>query len=260
MGKTILARKHETASGAIVLLAAVLAALLVAFIAARPSEAADPILTVDPTTVGFGAVEVGTTGDPIRTVTIRNTSGTDLVLGGVTLLGADAGQFSILNPIPVTGVTLGTDGVYTLQVAFSPTTNGTKTADLGFNVVGGGGTLPTATVTGTGVNQPPTSQQGAQGCTIVGTRNGETLTGTSAHDVICGLGGADKINGLGANDVLKGGSGKDRIIDHRGKDKLLGQGGRDTLNSRDHARGDVIKGGAGKDRAIKDKRDRARSI
>lgn len=237
-----------------------LAALLVAFAVAEPSEAQEtPILTVGQTEVGFGAVEVGTTGDPIRTITVRNTSGSRLVLGGVNILGADAGQFSILNPIPAGGVALGRDGTYELRVAFSPTTSGTKTADLGFQVVGSGATLPTVNLTGTGVKEPPQNQPGARGCDIVGTNNGETLTGTPWSDVICGLGGSDKIRGLGANDVLKGGSGSDRMTDKAGKDKLYGQGGRDRLNTRDHHRGDLLGGGGGKDRCAKDKKDRARS-
>ncbi len=165
-----------------------------------------------------------------------------------------------MNPIPLTGLTLDRDGTYDLEVAFSPTSNGTKVADLGFEVLGGGATLPTVGLTGTGVTEPPASQPGAQGCDIVGTSNGETLTGTQNSDVICGLGGADRINGLGANDVLKGGAGKDRIIDKAGKDRLLGGGGGDQLNARDGNRGDFLKGGGGKDRAVKDKGDRARSI
>lgn len=241
---------------------AALVALLVVFVAAKPSnaQAVDPILTVGQTEVGFGAVEVGTTGDPVRTITIRNTSGAQLVLGGIDLLGADAGQFSIVNPLPVGGLTLGRDGTYDLQVAFSPTSNGTKVADLGFQVVGGGANLPTVNLTGTGVDEPPTNQPSAQGCDIVGTPQGETLTGTPNPETICGLGGADKINGLGANDVLKGGPGKDLIKDKAGKDKLLGQGARDRLNAKDGQKGDLLKGGGGKDRVAKDKKDRARSI
>ena len=247
-----------------VLLAATLvalAAMLAAFVLAKPSGAqTPPTLTVQPSEVGFGAVEVDTTGDPVQTITIKNTSGGRLTLGGITLGGTDALQFSIVNPIPVTGLVLDRNGTYNLQVAFSPTSNGTKTADLGFNVVGGGANLPTVNLTGTGVSEPPTNQPGAQGCDIVGTDQGETLTGTPNPDVICGLGGNDKINGLGANDVMRGGSGNDRIADKAGKDKLLGQSGRDRLNAKDGNRGDLLKGGGAKDRAAKDKGDKARSI
>lgn len=260
MDTTILARKHALFSGAIVVLAAVLAALLFSLTLPRSSEAqaVDPLIRVNPIDVGFGAVEVGTTGDPVRTITIRNTSGGALTLGGINLLGADAGQFSIVNPIPVTGLTLGRDATYDLQVAFSPTTNGTKVADLGFQVLGSGATSPTVNLTGTGTDEPPTNQPGGQGCTIVGTDNGETLTGTPGQDIICGLGGGDKINGLRANDSLRGGGGNDKIKDTRGKDRLLGQGGRDRLSARDGNR-DILKGGKRNDQCAKDKRDRTRS-
>jgi Ca2+-binding RTX toxin-like protein len=282
MDKTTLTRKHAPVSGGIVLLATVLAALLLAFIVARPSEAADPVLTVDPTTVGFGAVQVGTSGE--RTVTITNTSGTAVTIGAIKFVdpvtGAElvGGPFSLADPLPVGGLTVqpGQSTPLLLDVDFSPTadtgnasnavltfTEGLVSGALG-NTIGlvdaAGNTAQGIDLTGIGTQLDPFIQPGAQGCTIVGTNNGETLTGTSGHDVICGLGGNDKINGLGANDVLKGGRGNDRITDHKGKDKLLGQGGRDRLNSRDHARGDVLKGGARKDRAIKDKKDRARGI
>ena len=245
-----------------VFLTATLAALLVAYSAAKPSGAQEvtPILTVNPTEVGFGAVEVGTTGDPVRTITVTNTSGALLTIGGIDILGANAGQFSLVEPLPAGGIALDRDGTYTFDVAFRPTSNGVKIADLGFAVVGNGATLPTVGLTGTGMTEPPASQPSAQGCNIVGTNNGETLTGTPGADTICGLGGADRINGLGSNDVLKGGSGNDRITDKAGKDRLLGSSGRDRLNSRDGNRGDLLKGGGGKDRAIKDRGDRARSI
>lgn len=259
MDNTILARKGAPVSAAM-LLAVVVAMLLL--LAAKPSGAQEvsPILTVGQTEVGFGAVQVGTVGDPVRTITVTNTSGTVLTLAGINILGADAGQFSLVEPLPVGGIALSRDGTYSFDVAFSPTANGTKVANLGFEVLGSGATLPTVGLTGTGTQEPPAGQPGAQGCDIVGTNNGETLTGTPGSDVICGLGGNDRINGLGANDVLKGGAGKDRITDKAGKDRLLGQGGADRLNAKDGKRGDLLKGGGGKDRAVKDKRDRARSI
>jgi hypothetical protein len=248
---------------AVTVLAATLVALLVLFALAGPSKAQDEqtLVSVGPVDVGFGAVQVGTTGDPVRTIFIRNTSGGQLTLGPVQLLGADAGQFSILNPIPSTGLALDRNGTYELQVDFNPATNGTKVAELGLGVVGGGANLPTVTLTGTGVNEPPNNQPGAQAdCDITGTNQGETLTGTPNPEVICALDGNDKVNGLGGNDVMRGGKGRDRITDRAGKDKLLGQGNRDRLNAKDGRRGDLLKGGGGKDWVKKDKRDRARSI
>ena len=62
MNTTILTRDGMRVIGtSAVVLAATLAALLAVFILAKPSEAADPILTVEPSEVGFGEVQVNTT-------------------------------------------------------------------------------------------------------------------------------------------------------------------------------------------------------
>lgn len=263
MDRAILARKHALFSGAIVVLALTLAALLVALVAARPSEAADPILTINPSSVDLGSVEVGATPET-QTVTVTNTGGTTLVLGGVDILGVDSGAFTT-NIDPLTGLTVLAGDTATFEVSFDPVKTGLQNALLtldSFNSVAdlladnvSGVQVPTVSLTGQGV-----SVNNPGNCTITGSNNSETLRGTSGHDVICGLGGNDKINGLKANDVLKGGNGKDRIRDRKGKDRLLGQGGRDTLNARDGNRGDILKGGPRKDKAFKDKGDRARSI
>ena len=243
-------------------LAAALAALLLALVVAKPSGAQEtPILTVEPSSVDVGNVQVG--ADPAtQTVTVKNTGTTALVLGGVEILGVDSGAFSTdINPD--TGLTVGAGESATFTVSFDPVKTGLQTAQLTFNKVTdllgntvSGVEAPTVSLTGQGVSANPAGSN----CTITGSNNGETLRGTAGKDVICALGGVDRINGLGANDVLRGGRGNDRITDRAGRDKLLGQGGRDRLNARDGSRGDLLKGGAGKDRAFKDRGDRARSI
>jgi hypothetical protein len=129
-------------------------ALLEVLIHAKPSGAQDtPLITVEPTEVGIGAVQVGFTDE--RPVYIRNTSGTRLVIGGIEILGDDKGDFSLVNPIPATGIELDPEGTYELQVEFAPSANGTRVAELGFDVLGSGATLPTVNLTGTGVQEPP---------------------------------------------------------------------------------------------------------
>ena len=259
MDNTIPARKDALVSGVILVLATTLATLLVIFMAARPSEAADPILTIAPSSVDLGSVTVGAAPET-QTVTVTNTGSTTLVLGGVDILGVDSGSFTTdINPL--TGLTVLAGDTATFHVSFDPLKTGLQTAQLTFDSVtdtlGGAVTgvqVPTVSLTGQGV-----SVNNPGNCTITGSNNSETLRGTAGKDVICGLGGNDKINGLRANDLLKGGPGKDRITDKRGRDRLLGQGGRDSLRARDGNRGDLLKGGGGKDRCAKDKRDRARS-
>jgi Ca2+-binding RTX toxin-like protein len=265
-----------------VALAAALVALVTVFVLAKPSGAQDnPLITVEPTEVGFGAVEVGTTGDPVRTIYIRNTSGARLEIGGIDILGANAEDFDLVDPLPVGGIILDRDGTYELEVAFTPSANGTRVAELGFNVVGGPGTnVPTVNLSGTGTQEPPTNNPRNRRCTIVGTSSGEVLTGTPRADVICGGGGNDKVNALGGNDTVKGGSGNDRIQSSQGidrlnggagadritdkagrrGDRLFGQGGTDVLNAKDRRGGDLLVGGSERDRAFKDRGDRVRSI
>ena len=57
-----------------------------------------PLITVEPTEVGFAAVEVGTTGDPVSTLHIRNTNGSNLVIGGIDVLAANGGDFASRAP------------------------------------------------------------------------------------------------------------------------------------------------------------------
>lgn len=257
MDKTILARKHALFSGAIVVLALTLAALLVALVAARPSEAAESI-TIDPSNIGFGAVTLSADAQT-RTVTITNNGLAAITIGSIDysgLPGTEIGTFETL--IGPGGLLVGAGQTATLDVDFDPATTGFKQATgtikdlLGVEIVG----APTLVVSGTGVTTQPAGAP--SDCTIVGTNSGERLTGTSGKDVICALGGADRVFGRGSGDIERGGSGNDLISDKMGRDKLLGQGGKDRLNARDGGR-DLLKGGGRNDRCAKDKRDRTRS-
>lgn len=279
MDDTYCGTRHRAASisrTAISLLFAALLAALIIF-AAKPAQAqvVDPVtLTVDQTEIGFGAVMVdGSVAT--REITVTNTGDTPIIIGGATFTTAAGEVLDFSTDIdPVNGLTVESGGANTFTVSFDPSVEGTRDAtltlleQLGDGTIGGtiglvdetGQTVTGIDLSGSGSTTDPLAQPGAQGCDIVGTNNGETLTGTPASETICGLGGADKINGRGGNDVLKGGSGNDRITDKSGKDKLIGGGGRDTLNAKDRRPGDLLKGGGGKDRAIKDGRDKARSI
>jgi Ca2+-binding RTX toxin-like protein len=261
MNTSILTDGRSRFMHTIVLLAATLAALtaLATFGHAKSSEAADPILTINPSSLDLGSVTVDS-GPQTQTVTVTNTGTNALVLGGVRLLGADTGAFS--TSIGAGGLTVGAGGTANFTLSFDPVKTGLQNAQLTFDSVlnqatglPSGVDAPTVDLTGQGVS---TNNPG--NCTITGSDRSETLRGTAGRDVICGLGGSDRINGLRANDILKGGMNNDTLTDKRGKDRLLGQKGKDRLNARDRSGGDLLKGGGGKDRAIKDKRDRARGI
>jgi len=257
---------------------AALAALLVAFVLAKPSEAADSSIKFEPTNVGFGAVEVSANPET-RTITIKNTGSTDVQIGGAstTITGPDAGDFNLLPqvrdavtdlPLPgdlTTGVTIGAGETAQFDVTFDASAAEVRNAVLKLTDTSGN-PLQDVNLTGSGVNQLP---QAASDCTIIGTNNGETLTGTPEDDVICALGGNDQVNGLGGSDTLRGGGGNDRLIDTTASrsvsnpnspeaDKLYGGAGRDRLNSKDGDGADMVNGGPQRDRVKKDKGDRGK--
>lgn len=249
-------------------------ALLLTFATAKPSEAQDTRITVDPITIGFGADQVDATATINRIIILTNDGSTALQVGGLdadinpTLAGLNPGDFILLDEVidPITGlpllgenltsgVTLGAGETVQLQVQFKASAEGTRNAvlELADSV---GTVLQNVSLTGSGTTTDPFAQPGAEGCTIVGTNNGETITGTEGRDVICAQGGNDKVDGRGGNDKIFGGFGNDRLRDKNGRDRLFGQGGKDRLNVKDGKPRDLVKGGSGKDRAAIDKKDK----
>ena len=264
-----------------VALAATLVVLVAVFALAKPSGAQEtPLLTVNPSSVDVGNVQVG--ADPAtQEITITNTGDTALVLGGVEILGVDSGAFS--TSIDTTGLTVAAGETATFTVSFDPVKTGLQTAQLTFNSVTdllgnavSGVEAPKVSLTGQGVSANPAGS----GCTITGGNNSERLRGTPGRDVICALGGNDRVSALAGNDRVKGGKGNDVVWSSKGRDtlvggagadrltdkvgrrgdKLYGQGGVDTLTTRDGKRGDLLVGGPRRDKAIKDRGDTARSI
>jgi hypothetical protein len=81
-----------------VALAATLVALVTVFVIAKPSGAQDTTVTIEPTEVGFGAVEVNADAEK-RTISITNTGDTTLRIGGVDFSGTDADDFDLVTTI-----------------------------------------------------------------------------------------------------------------------------------------------------------------
>jgi Ca2+-binding RTX toxin-like protein len=279
MNSSILARDVRSMGIIAAMLAATLAAMLAIFVLAKPSEAADPILTIRPSSVDFGSVTVDADTET-RTITVENNGLIDLKLGGVKILGVDSGAFDVEAGL-ANGLIVEAGETATFTVSFDPVKTGLQTAELTFNSVTntlgqtvGGIEAPTVNLTGQGVSTNPSGS----GCTITGGPNSETLRGTPRKDVICARGGNDTVRALrgndtvrggGGNDVVRsskgrdtltGGAGADRLTDKAGRDRLIGQGGKDTLNAKDGKRGDLLVGGPRRDKAFKDRGDKARSI
>lgn len=109
-----------------------------------------PGFQATPSSVDFGAVELDITAGP-TTVTVQNTGTGPLtfITGGVTLVGADPGQFSLTNDT-CSSTTLVPSATCTADVSFTPTvTTGLKTASVRFeNSLGAAYFVP---VQGTGI-------------------------------------------------------------------------------------------------------------
>ncbi len=94
----------------------------------RDSSLIVPDITVSPTSKDFGPVSIGSSSSP-QTITVTNDGNDDLIVGTITITGADALQYAIQND-NVSGQTIAPSANLTLEVVFSPTTAGAKSAAL----------------------------------------------------------------------------------------------------------------------------------
>jgi uncharacterized repeat protein (TIGR01451 family) len=87
-----------------------------------------PDISVEPDSIDFGDIPVGS-ASPAETVTISNDGNKDLVIGTITVIGGDAGQFTILSDNASTE-TLAPGVSANVSVRFNPTNPGLKSAGL----------------------------------------------------------------------------------------------------------------------------------
>jgi hypothetical protein len=83
-----------------------------------------PNISVDPLSVSFGNVNVGSIS--ARTVTVQNIGTADLTISSITITGTDAGEFSQTNTCAI----LASGESCAVTVTFNPTSAGTKNAVL----------------------------------------------------------------------------------------------------------------------------------
>jgi uncharacterized repeat protein (TIGR01451 family) len=114
---------------------------------------------VAPTSLTFNSQTVGTTSAAL-TVTVTNTGTATVTFTGFTITGANSGDFAVPLPnsqamcSPLQG-TLAGGASCTINVLFTPTATGTRTATL--NIAdNAAGSPQTVTLTGTGTNSPVT--------------------------------------------------------------------------------------------------------
>jgi hypothetical protein len=95
--------------------------------------------------INFGDQEVGTSSAPVP-VKMTNKGTTSLSISGITIVGTNAGDFSQVNNC---GNSLPAKGSCTIQVTFSPTGTGQRSASLQISD-DGGGSPQSVSLTGTG--------------------------------------------------------------------------------------------------------------
>jgi hypothetical protein len=146
-----------------------------------------PYIGIFPNSYNFGNVHVGSSSTA-QTFTISSTGTTDLVIGSIIITGTNASEFSTLNDT-CSGQTLAPSGSCTVQVIFSPTSAGAKSANLSvpsnaptLNVpLSGTGTMP-------GISASPPNYD--FGNVIVGSVQASqtfTITNTGTADLIIGI-------------------------------------------------------------------------
>ena len=87
-----------------------------------------PDISISLSSYAFGAVNTGN-ASPAQTFTITNTGYADLVIGTLSVEGADASEFTTVTDYS-SGQTLGPSETSTVDIAFSPTSEGVKSANL----------------------------------------------------------------------------------------------------------------------------------
>ncbi len=160
---------------------------------------AAPAVSLNPTSLSFGAQNTGTTS-AAKAVTVTNTGTASLHVTMVSLAGANASDF-VISADACTGATVAVNATCIVSVTFKPTAAGARNASLTFTD-DAGASPQSAPLSGTGVApgiafNPPSLAYGNQGTgttsaaqPVIVTNNGTaslhvttvTLTGTNAGD------------------------------------------------------------------------------
>jgi hypothetical protein len=114
-----------------------------------PPHAGAPAVSLSPSTVAFGAQDVGTTSTQ-RTITLTNAGSAALLINGMRQSGLDPLDFAEIDDQCV-GLSIAAGGSCTLTVVFKPTATGTRTATI--SVTDSAASSPQViTFTGTGTS------------------------------------------------------------------------------------------------------------
>lgn len=117
---------------------------LAAFIG-NPTVTAAPAASVSPASLSFAATTVGQSASALST-TLSNTGNAALTVGTISLSGTAAGDYSIGGGTCSNGTSLAAGASCTVQVGFTPSASGTRSASLviAHNATGGSSTVALA--------------------------------------------------------------------------------------------------------------------
>ncbi len=174
-----------------------------------------PTVTLAPTSLTFASQNVGTSSAP-QSVTLTNSGNAALTITGVSLTGANAGDFSQTNTCPAS---LAVEANCIISVTFKPTAGGARTASVSIadNATGspqavalsgtGAATTPTLTVAPTTLTFPSQTVQttsSPMSVTVTNTGNsavqftGFSITGANSGDYALGTGTCNPTGSLSA--------------------------------------------------------------
>lgn len=158
-------------------------------------------ITVSPTSKDYGNVVVNASS--AQTFTVNNTGGETLTFGTPTISGTNSDQFAISNT--TCNPTLAAGASCTVQVTFSPTSTGAKSATFNIPSDAPNNTNLTVSLTGTGtqanIGVSPTSK--AYGTVSVGATSAQTFTVTNSGTATLTI-GTVAVGGTNASEFVKG--------------------------------------------------------
>jgi hypothetical protein len=119
------------------------------------TTASAPVVSLSPTSLSFGNHQVNTTSSA-RTVTLTNSGNAALTIHSIGLSGPNSGDFHQQNTCPSSSSTLAAGASCFINVTFTPTADGTRSASLAITD-NASGSPQSVTLSGTGVlGMPPT--------------------------------------------------------------------------------------------------------
>ena len=130
-----------------------------------------PVVTLAPTSLTFGSQALNTTS-PAQTVTLTNSGNAALTVTGISVTGANAGDFAQTNQCPAS---LAANANCTISVTFKPTASGARTAAVSV-ADNATGSPQSVTLAGTGASTTPAVTVAPASLTFVS----QTLNTTSA--------------------------------------------------------------------------------